>query len=138
MRDLITNEKGDPQPSNFQIFVFIYRKLVEIHKPEEVFKLLTIMEKNRSTAETGSNERSSRSHCIFQLSIQGKNHKQNKQSEGTLNLIDLAGSERLRDSKSEGDRLKETQYINKSLSALGNVITSLGTHFCPSFKIIAE
>lgn len=44
---------------------------------------------------------------------------------GTLNLVDLAGSERLKDSKSEGDRLKETQCINASLSALGNVIMSL-------------
>ena len=44
---------------------------------------------------------------------------------GTLNLVDLAGSERLKESKSEGDRLKETQCINTSLSALGNVIMSL-------------
>ena len=39
--------------------------------------------------------------------------------------MDLAGSERLKESKSEGDRLKETQCINTSLSALGNVIMSL-------------
>ncbi len=45
---------------------------------------------------------------------------------GKLHLIDLAGSERLSKTDASGDRLKEAQNINKSLSALGDVINALG------------
>lgn len=39
--------------------------------------------------------------------------------------MDLAGSERISQSKVEGDRMKETAFINKSLTQLNTVITSL-------------
>ena len=74
------------------------------------------------------NERSSRSHSVFTLRIKGKNSHTGESCEGCLNLVDLAGSERL-DASGAGsnkDRLKETQAINKSLSALGDVIAALG------------
>ena len=44
---------------------------------------------------------------------------------GSLHLVDLAGSERIDRSEATGDALKEAQHINKSLSALGDVISSL-------------
>lgn len=44
---------------------------------------------------------------------------------GKLNLVDLAGSERVGRSGAEGSRLREAQYINRSLSALGDVIYAL-------------
>lgn len=74
------------------------------------------------------NERSSRSHSVFTLRIRGTNPHTGEACEGSLNLVDLAGSERLEKSGAAGDkdRLKETQAINKSLSALGDVIAALG------------
>ena len=44
---------------------------------------------------------------------------------GKLNLVDLAGSERVRLSGATGQRLEESKQINRSLAALGNVISAL-------------
>ena len=65
---------------------------------------------------------------MFTLRIRGINTLTNESCEGSLNLVDLAGSERLKLSGagSDKERLKETQSINKSLSALGDVIAALG------------
>jgi kinesin family member C2/C3 len=57
--------------------------------------------------------------------VRGVDLKNGSTSRGCLHLIDLAGSERVERSEAIGDRLKEAQYINKSLSALGDVIFSL-------------
>lgn len=81
------------------------------------------------------NERSSRSHSVFTLRITGTNAATGESCEGCLNLVDLAGSERINVSFGNGfgtagsndkERLKETQSINRSLSALGDVIAALG------------
>lgn len=70
------------------------------------------------------NIHSSRSHSIYQLKIKAKRGEKYS-IDGALNLIDLAGSERINDSKVDGERLKETQSINKSLSCLGDVISAI-------------
>jgi kinesin family member C1 len=56
---------------------------------------MKIANENRKKAETLCNERSSRSHSIFQLMITGMNQMEGISIQGSLNLVDLAGSERL-------------------------------------------
>ena len=77
-------------------------------------------------ASTDKNSESSRSHSVFTMHLVGRNTR-GKTSElvGSLSLCDLAGSERLKTSNAQDDRLKETQAINTSLSALSMVFTSL-------------
>eukprot|EP01122_Echinamoeba_exundans_P011451 TRINITY_DN4555_c0_g1_i4.p1 TRINITY_DN4555_c0_g1~~TRINITY_DN4555_c0_g1_i4.p1 ORF type:complete len:642 (-),score=134.80 TRINITY_DN4555_c0_g1_i4:3797-5722(-) len=96
-----------------------------VTSPERIDDLLKRANKNRAVGSTKMNERSSRSHSVFQLRLTGKNKVTEQSIEGILNLIDLAGSERLNQSQATGDRLKETQAINKSLSCLGDVIAAL-------------
>lgn len=99
---------------------------VTLDSPEMVGSILRRAAANRSVAATKANERSSRSHSVFILKLIGENTFTGERSEGTLNLVDLAGSERLSHSGATGDRLKETQSINRSLSCLGDVIGALG------------
>lgn len=88
---------------------------ITVKDEAHIYQLLKKAENNRVVAETMCNERSSRSHLIFQIKV----------DKSTLNLIDLAGSERLNTTKVEGERQKETLAINKSLSALADVISAL-------------
>lgn len=99
---------------------------VRLESPEMVESILKRAAANRSVAATKANERSSRSHSVFILKLIGENYITGERSEGTLNLVDLAGSERLSHSGATGERLKETQNINRSLSCLGDVIAALG------------
>ena len=91
--------------------------------------LLHLACQNRAVAGTAQNERSSRSHSVFQLQISGEHAARGLQCGAPLNLIDLAGSEQLDPGLALGpgerDRLRETQAINSSLSTLGLVIMAL-------------
>merc|ERR1719213_46279 len=97
-------------------------KVEEVTSESQIASMIKRARKNRAWAKTLCNERSSRSHSVFMLRIEGHNTATTETCCGTLNLVDLAGSERVKDSGSEGMRLTEAQNINKSLSNLGNVI----------------
>ncbi|CAJ1936898.1 unnamed protein product [Sphenostylis stenocarpa] len=99
--------------------------LFPVKLPSDVIKLMDIGLKNRAIGATAMNERSSRSHSVVSIHVSGKDLKTGSTMFGNLHLVDLAGSERVDRAEVTGDRLKEAQHINKSLSALGDVIFSL-------------
>ena len=70
---------------------------------------------NRAIAATNMNERSSRSHMIFILSISQNNTVDLTAKTGKLYLVDLAGSEKITKTGAEGKTLDEAKKINASL-----------------------
>lgn len=84
--------------------------------------------RNRKSGSHEMNKDSSRSHSIMTLYIISEVHTQGAQSAkkyGKISFVDLAGSERLKESNSQGEMIKETGNINKSLFTLGKVIKGL-------------
>lgn len=61
------------------------------------------------------------------MMVKGDNLLNGESTRSKLWLVDLAGSERVAKTEVQGERLKETQNINRSLSALGDVISALAT-----------
>ncbi|XP_051579795.1 kinesin-like protein KIFC3 isoform X2 [Myxocyprinus asiaticus] len=96
-----------------------------VESVEDINKVFDLGHMNRATACTNLNEHSSRSHALLIVTVAGFNSSTGHRSSGKLNLVDLAGSERIAKSGAEGSRLREAQCINKSLSALGDVINAL-------------
>ncbi|KAI9081116.1 hypothetical protein K1719_036875 [Acacia pycnantha] len=99
--------------------------LVPVKSTSDVMDLMNTGVKNRASSATAMNERSSRSHSVVTIHVQGTDVKSGSSLQGNLHLVDLAGSERVDRSEVTGDRLKEAQHINKSLAALGDVIFAL-------------
>ena len=94
---------------------------------DDLVSLILRGSKNRHVGSTSMNKDSSRSHSVLTTIIETKSMKEGgvwNIKSSRFHIIDLAGSERQKFTNAMGERLKEAGMINKSLSALGNVINS--------------
>uniref|UniRef100_A0A3Q2NQ27 Kinesin family member 5A, a n=1 Tax=Fundulus heteroclitus TaxID=8078 RepID=A0A3Q2NQ27_FUNHE len=96
-----------------------------VSSPDEVMDVIDEGKANRHVAVTNMNEHSSRSHSIFLINIKQEHVETEQKLCGKLYLVDLAGSEKVSKTGAAGSVLDEAKNINKSLSALGNVISAL-------------
>ncbi|XP_019425854.1 PREDICTED: kinesin-like protein KIN-14L isoform X2 [Lupinus angustifolius] len=128
VRDLLVEDKADNKleirSCNDDGFSLPDATLRLVKSTTDVLSLMKLGEVNRAVSSTAMNNRSSRSHSVLTVHVHGKDTS-GSTIRSCLHLVDLAGSERVDKSEVTGDRLKEAQFINKSLSCLGDVITAL-------------
>lgn len=132
--DLLTEHKRGQMPEKLELHedsgkgVFVKGlKWLIVKSIPEMEQAMNFGTTNRKTASTKMNVESSRSHSIFTIYIETgeKVNGQQQIKAGKLNLVDLAGSERNSKTGATGQTMKEGIKINLSLTALGNVISSL-------------
>ncbi|KAL3859056.1 hypothetical protein ACJMK2_009292 [Sinanodonta woodiana] len=132
VRDLLSkdNPKGGlniRQNPTLGMFYVEGLKKVPVGSYAEIEKRMEQGTTQRTVASTNMNATSSRAHTVvtivFDQILKTPNGETKKSS--VMNLVDLAGSERADSTGATGDRLKEGANINRSLSALGNVISAL-------------
>ncbi|CAL9076791.1 unnamed protein product [Musa acuminata var. zebrina] len=99
--------------------------IMQISNFDELRAIISRGSEQRHTAGTHMNDESSRSHLILSIIIESTNLQTQSLARGKISFVDLAGSERVKKSGSLGNQLKEAQSINKSLSALADVIGAL-------------
>ncbi|KAI3371893.1 hypothetical protein L3Q82_006766 [Scortum barcoo] len=97
----------------------------EASSAQELYALFQQACANRHISATKMNVESSRSHLIVGIMVESRNLTNGSVSSGKLSLVDLAGSERAAKTGAKDHQLKEANSINKSLSALGDVISAL-------------
>ncbi|CAD8081819.1 unnamed protein product [Paramecium sonneborni] len=98
---------------------------IKVESPEEMKQVMQTGSNNRTIAATRMNERSSRSHSLFQIQVSEKNLKTDSSKLSKLYFVDLAGSEKVAKTNVSGQQLEEAKNINKSLTCLGMVINAL-------------
>ncbi|KAJ3115989.1 kinesin motor protein cin8 [Physocladia obscura] len=135
LRDLLASDEN-AQPK-LKIFEDVNRRgsnevqgmeRILVTSAQDVIAVLQRGSQKRQTAATKMNESSSRSHCIFTITVHIKETTPDGEDllkVGKLNLVDLAGSENVGRSGAEKGRAKEAGMINQSLLTLGRVINSL-------------
>ncbi|OQR92281.1 kinesin-like protein KIF6 [Achlya hypogyna] len=92
---------------------------------EDALNLLFLGDTNRAVSETSMNLESSRSHCIFTVSLESRRAGSEVILRSKLHMVDLAGSERAHKTGAKGKVLREAAYINTSLHYLEMVIVAL-------------
>ncbi|KAJ9514728.1 hypothetical protein QJQ45_028393 [Haematococcus lacustris] len=112
---------GELPPTAERVLGLTWRTVSSL---EQVKQVLVEGSANRTAASTALNASSSRSHALLSVRITAT-AVDGRTTTSTLHLVDLAGSERVHKSEVVGQQLKESQSINKSLSALGDVVSAL-------------
>jgi len=130
LRDLLASQDGSvplkvfDEPSKRGTVV---QGLLELYvnDVQSAIDILRMGNERRQVAATKLNDRSSRSHTIFAISVTSAKGSKDMFQIGKLNLVDLAGSEDISRSGAESGRAKEAGLINRSLLAFGRVINAL-------------
>ena len=102
-------------------------KEIVLESPEHALNLIKEGNSNRNVASHKMNQESSRSHCIMTIKCEGVNKLTDSPILSKMHLVDLAGSERISKTEATGERLIEANAINKSLLALGDVISAIAS-----------
>uniref|UniRef100_A0A803KPB1 Kinesin-like protein n=1 Tax=Chenopodium quinoa TaxID=63459 RepID=A0A803KPB1_CHEQI len=127
VRDLFDLSKDNIQIKESKSLGILLSGATEIPVLEasEAMQILSNGIVNRAVGETQMNVASSRSHCVYIFTVQQDISADKRTKTGKLILVDLAGSEKVGKTGAEGRLLEEAKTINKSLSALGNVVNAL-------------
>ncbi len=127
IKDILTPSGDDLRIRQSKNLGFFIEGVTEIYVGDcqEVLRLLEVANSNRSIAATGMNDTSSRSHLLLTLTLFQNDLQDLSATSSRVVLVDLAGSEKVSKTGAEGRLLDEAKGINKSLSALGNVINAL-------------
>ena len=130
VRDLLSHDNNEPNTAlkirdNGENVAVIGLSEISVEHVDQVRELLDHAQKRRTTSRTCSNARSSRSHAVYNLTIQSSAKLASKHMMTKLTFVDLAGSERIKVSGVIGNQRKESIHINKDLFALSKVISSL-------------
>jgi len=126
IRDLLDESKTNLRVRESPMGVWI-EDVTEVYVGDtsQVYQVMAAGAESRAKSATNMNAESSRSHSVFIITLGQRNTVTGLKRGGKLTLVDLAGSEKVAKTGAEGQTLEEAKHINKSLSALGNVINAL-------------